>query len=353
MSGTLRDVALVVLRRAAVVGSLAFVPTALAVSLAVPPPGAGPSASGPLLTWLLLPAATVAVTALLAALDRWPLFGRDLDGARFVRRSHWTLLDGCGLASLGALVALVPLLAATGLGFAGLTAWLAPDAPTPRSWSALQSAAGGQILDRTHASLTLTHAGDAVCDALRLNPIAVSRDGVWSPTGLVIALDGVPLPNEVTVAGNRDRLDLPVVPPRRVREVVLTRQGESAIALVFPPRAAELRHAVAASHAVNLVFAALAFTIPAALALAVACLGRRVLAARVQGGVALGVFVLLLLMETGPHGIALRACAAGRAVASEPWASTLVLPAALATILFAVAMLPFLLDRRRRASTVH
>ena len=354
MSGIAHDVACAVVRRAGVVGALALLPTALALKLAAPPPGAGAAASGTLLSWLLLPAAAVAATAVLVALERWPLFGRDLEGARLVRRTMWSPLDGCGLATLGALAALLPLLAVTGLLFAGLTAWLVPDAPNPRAYVALVPSGSGSILDRGHQSLALRNHDSAACDLLRLNPIAVSPDGRWSPTDLAVTIDGIPLPTGIVrVSGNRERLELPLASHRRVTDVVLTQAEVSSVALVFPPRSAELRLAGERSFALNLALAALTFAVPALLALAIACLGRRALAAGVQSAATVGAFVLALLLELGPHALSLRACAGGRAVATEPWASALVLPTGLATILFAAAMLPFFIDRRRRASPSH
>lgn len=350
MTGIAHDVAGAVVRRAGVVGALALLPTALALKLAAPPPGAGAAASATLLSWLLLPAAAVTATAVLVALDRWPLFGRDLDGARLVRRTMWSPLDGCGLATLGALAALLPLLAATGLLFAGLTAWLVPDAPNPRAYVALVPTGGSTILDRGHPALALRNHDADACDLLRLNPIAISTDGRWSPTDLAVTVDGIPLPAGVRVSGNRERLELPLATHRRVTDVVLTTAAVSGVALVFPPRSAELRLAGDRSFAFNLALAAVTFAVPALLALAIACLGRRVLAAGVQGATTLGAVVLALLLELGPHALSLRACAGGRAVETEPWASTLVLPTGLATILFAAAMLPFFIDRRRRAS---
>lgn len=353
MTGIAHDVASAVVRRAGVVGTLALLPTALALKLAAPPPGAGAAASGTLLSWLLLPAAAVAATAVLVALERWPLFGRDLEGARLVRRTMWSPLDGCGLATLGALAALLPLLAVTGLLFAGLTAWLVPDAPNPRAYVALVPSGNDSILDRGRRSLALRNHDAAACDLLRLNPIAISTDGNWSPTDLAVTIDGTLLPTGVLVSGNRERLELPLATAGRVTDVVLTQTEASSIALVFPPRSAELRLAGERSFALNQALAALTFTVPALLALAIACLGRRALAAGTQSATTLVAFVLALLLELGPHALSLRACAGGRAVATEPWASTLVLPAGLATILFAAAMLPFFTDRRRRASPRH
>jgi hypothetical protein len=321
---------------------------ALALALAAARAGrvtaaAGASASGPLVLWLHLPCAVLAAVTVLHTLAAWPMFGRERQGAAFVRRLSRTLLDGCGSALLGGVAAGALWLIAAGVAFALALSHLVALEP-PRAWSRLAAPQGASVLDARTPALTL-HGPAVLADAVRINPLVLYTGSSLAPVALTVRVDGDAV-GECLVRGNGEQAVMSLPAPRLVHSVTLTRPSAASLTLVFPAGSIEVRHTAEVSLAANLGLAAATYAVPAALALLLACVGRRQLTAPALSIVALAALAILALAELTPGHAALTAGARARAVAASqlPWAPSGVL----ATALWALAVAAGSCRRRAR-----
>lgn len=281
-------------------------------------PGGGASADNLAVAWLHLPGVILAVTAVVATLEAWPLFGRDRDGQALVGRTLRTPLDGCGMATAGGVVAAAILLGAAGLLYAialrGMT-----ELEAPRAWERALAAPGRATLDATSDRVHLRSEGGGAIDAVRLNPlVTIGRGAAFMPVDLAVTVDGEGIATERRVRGHGEQILLPLPAPRVVHEVVVTRTSDPTLTLMFPAGSVELRSARPRSLAINLALAAACYALPALLALLAAATLRRALGLPALITFALATFVIVALVDLTPASAALNASARARWLLSEP-----------------------------------
>ncbi|MEZ5963238.1 MAG: hypothetical protein R3F56_05255 [Planctomycetota bacterium] len=307
-----------VLRRGLVAWLLAL-PLALVAARAGSTAAAGASAGGLAVLWLHLPGVLLALAAIVATVDAWPLFGRDREGGALVRRLRRTSLDGCGMAAAGGTVAAAVLLTAAGASFAvACRAFL--DLEAPHTFVRVAAAPPSPALDARRDRMVLRGDG-TVADAVRLNPLVAWAPGtLFVPVELDVTVDGVRVGRGCRVSGNGEQIVLPLPTPRAVHTLELARVGAATLTLLFPAGSVELRAEAPRSLAMNMALAAACYASPALLALLAAATLRRVLGSPALLTFAVATFAILALVELGPESPALTAGARGRWILGEPLA---------------------------------
>lgn len=292
-------------------------------------PDMGPDARGLAMLWLHLPGVIVALSAVVATLEAWPLFGRERDGRPLLQRLQRTPLEGCGTAAVGGSVAAALLLGAAGATFALAAPGVSGLAP-PRAWTRAATLEP-TVLDARTGRVRL-RADGVVSDAVRLNPlVAATRGGTLVPVELSVAIDGERLEAPCTVSGNGEQVVLPFAGPRAVHDVEITRTSDATLTVLFTAGSVELRSAQAHSLVANLTMAVACYAVPALLALLAAAALRRGLGQPALTTFALATFAIVALIELAPEGQALSACARGRWLPNEPltWSTAVAVAAGL------------------------
>ena len=154
--------------------------------------------------------------------------------------------------------------------------------------------------------------------ALTLRPQAMYSVGrEYSPTRLRITADGEPLHDGwLVVRGSNRQLKLSFA-ARPLASIEVTTNPEAGLILAFAPGRVEGVLAIPKSGLLNALLAAGSYLIPAAFALATACLMRRLLALSVAVALAATMVVLAALFDWLPNGAALAAYAEGRWLPAE------------------------------------
>ena len=300
--------------------------------------GAGSDAAARL--WLQLPACGLAIAAVAAILEAWPLLCRDRCGATLVSRLQPRWAQGCVAAGAGALVALAGSLALSGVAFTGMLAAHGVDTDRVRQHVRFESTVGAPVLDAQRRRLVFRARVTQTMTELRLTPLAFATErGEYRPAQLRITAGGRPLHDAtLTIGGSGERLSI-TFPAQPVGEIEIEALPGSGLLLLLQPGAVEGLLAQAKSDALNAVLAALSFLVPAALALALGSLlrGRIGLPVAVAGGTAL-VLASTALAAT-PNGAAITAYAALRWLPGENYLAMHALGLCMVLILTAGATL--------------
>jgi hypothetical protein len=306
-----------VLRRGALPLTLAAAAAFVALGTALPLPRSGEAAAVPALLVLHLPALLVTAAGLASAIEAWPPFCRGAAGVDLLLRVAPGRTEGCAAAAAGACAALAALLLAAGALFAGAAVARGVELPRAQRYLGLVAPRDAAWLTARSRELRATTGTTALLDAVRLNPLAFVRPGSGEVRAveLQVRLDGEPAGARpwLPVAGSHEDL-LVEFEPRPAREVELAlRAGEDGgLHLFFPDGAIEVREAASSSGFASCVLAASSYTVPAALALALACALRGRVRRSIAVGAALGVLVLATILDLTPNARAVSLFAHGR-----------------------------------------
>lgn len=282
----------------------------VAVLLAWPvPPGMGLEAGRTAALWLHAPAFLLTAAALATAVDVWPLFARGRSGAEVVDRIQPGILSGCGMASAGALAALALWLAAMGAVFASLLMALSspPDLKTH-----YRLVPDREFLDAQNQELRAAGPSGVPIDTIELRPRSIlPRVDAFATTRVQIFADGESLHTGYVDLGGQLEDHRVTFPPRAIEQLQIRRAQGTGPPLLFGGDS--IRAVGAASHSwiLGCIVAALAYLLPASLALSLACLLRSHLAMPIVVVGMLAVLTVTTLSHLVPGSEAVTALARG------------------------------------------
>lgn len=291
--------------------------------------------------WLHLPALLVTAFAIGIAIEDWPMFGRDRDDRDWVAHAVRSPWRGCVVVSAGVLVPLAVGLAAVGGGFALLTgAWHEGATPARIHIDLVESPDDPLALapNEDVLELQITERNAVASVILRPRVLYRAGDRLHAAPIHVEVDDGDVARARFELFGSGTRLEVPIRPPRALHSLRITRElGASGPAITFGPQSLELVLEQTRPRILNAACAAMSYLFAGMLGLAVSTLLRGRAASGISIAAGLGVAVSAVVAEFVPTAAAVRACAHGRWIFSEPLDGAVLISVGLAALLFLAA----------------
>ncbi len=284
--------------------------TAAVLWLRPPLPGADPGIRGSAALWLHLPALVITIAALTSTVESWPLLTRDRPGAAHLHRLAIGPLRGSGAACVGGLLVLALALTIIGGTFHTLLG-LANGARPSHAHASLNPSS--EILDAERRAIAL-HAPATAVHSIRIRALAAGAPG--QTTAVELRAGGRPLHPDPIVFRANEVFEIPC-DNRILHDLVLRREAGPGLVLAFPAGSIDAELSTEYSSALNAILAALAYLVPAVLAVAVLLLSRRCLALPIAQLTAAGIVTGSTVLDLTPNATAIQAFARGRWLLTE------------------------------------